>query len=550
MTRTTPPENAAETARRMGEIDAALGVSDMPRAVRLARSALDHGISHPMLYNLVAFQLEQEGKLDESIVQLELGLEAWPQDVQLLTTLGFSHLAFEQRPAAADVFQRTAALHPNYAPARYGLGSAYALLGELELAQTQYERAVTIAPDYADAWGGLADIAERRHARDDARKLIARALAIDPRHMDARLQLARIESAEGNGDIAERMLRQILEDPNLSAAGRGHALVLLGDILERLNRKDEAWDAYVAGKAQHRRTYSPIYEKPGLEGARARVERMTEEFAQTDPKDWTEPTSAAARGDVKTHGFLFGFARSGTTLLEQILVSNPLVTALEERPTLYDAKIEFTHTPGGLLRFAALHGEAVDGYRKAYWERVIEFGGDTPGKVFIDKFPLNTYHAPMIQKLFPDAKLLFALRDPRDVVLSCFRRGFSLNPAMYEFTTIEGAARYYDAVMTAAKIHRERLSLNMHVVRYEAMIADFEGEVRKICAFLDLDWIDEMKNFAETAKKRPVRTPSASQVARGLYKEGMEQWRAYARQLEPVADILAPWIAHYGYPAD
>jgi Sulfotransferase family len=142
------------------------------------------------------------------------------------------------------------------------------------------------------------------------------------------------------------------------------------------------------------------------------------------------------------------------------------------------------------------------------------------------------------------------LRDPRDVVLSCFRRNFLLNIAMYEFTTIERAARYYAAVMTGMRLYRERLALDLHVVRYEALVDDFEGEVRQACAFLNLEWTEELRGFAETAKKRPVRTPSAPQVARGLYREGMQQWRKYARQLEAVKDILAPWVEYYGYPAD
>ena len=539
-----------EIRRRMGEIETALAQSDMTRATALAQRALDDGARNPLLHNLIAWRLEQDGRLDASAVQLERGLEDFPNDVQLLTTLGFTQIALEKRPEAVLTFERTLRAHPDYAPARYGMGSAYGMLGEFDLARSNYERALALAPDYVDAWAGLADIAERLHGREEARNYLARALAINPRHIDSRLQMARIENAAGESEAAEARTRQLLNDPEINPIGRGQALVLLGDILEKQKRHDEAWDAYVAGKGALGQSRASIYAASGRESAVDAVRRRTAEFAATHPADWIEPSSAAARDAAVNHTFLLGFARSGTTLLEQILASHPAIFAFEERPTLYDTEIEFSYSPGGVSRLAAIHGADLDAYRAAYWRQVRNFGGAPDGNVFIDKYPMNSQHAPLIRKLFPDAKILFALRDPRDVVLSCFRRNFLLNIAMYEFTSLERAARYYDAVMSGMTLYRERLNFDLHVVRYEALVDDFEGEVRKVCSFLGIEWTEAMKNFADTAKSRPVRTPSAPQVARGLYRDGMQQWRKYARQLESVRDILAPWVEKFGYPAD
>jgi tetratricopeptide (TPR) repeat protein len=545
----SPIVNPIEAQKRMADIHAALAASDMTRATDMAQRALDDGMADPMLHNLVAWRLEQEGRLEESAQQLERGLETFPEDVQLLTTLGFTQIALEKRPEAVLTFERTVRAFPDYAPARYGLGSAYGMLGEFDFAKANYERALALAPDYVDAWAGLADIAERLHARDEARQLLAQALRIDPRHIDARLQLARIENASGDHARAEAMVRDMLADPGINQLGRSQALVLLGDVLDRLNRHDEAWDAYVAGKGQLGDDRAAIYAGPGHVSAVAATRRRTAEFAATDPADWIEPPSAAARDKAVSHVFLLGFARSGTTLLEQILASHPAVSAFEERPTLYDTEIEFSYAEGGIERLATIHDRDLDRFREAYWYRVRDFGGTPDDKVFIDKYPMNSQHVPLIRKLFPEAKILFALRDPRDVVLSCFRRSFLLNIAMYEFTSIERAARYYDAVMTGFRLYRERLPLDLHVVRYEALVDDFEGQVRQICAFLNVDWTEDLMHFAETAKQRPIRTPSASQVTRGLYRDGMQQWRKYARQLEPVRHILAPWVEFYGYPA-
>ena len=156
----------------------------------------------------------------------------------------------------------------------------------------------------------------------------------------------------------------------------------------------------------------------------------------------------SAKSPLHTHVFLVGFPRSGTTLLEQILASHGDVDAMEERDCLTRAFDDFVMKDGGLDRLARMRGAELDPWRKAYWKYAADSGFSPERGVFIDKMPLNTVLLPVIAKLFPGAKILFALRDPRDVVLSCFRRRFGMSPQMYRFLTLEGAAAYYDQVMT------------------------------------------------------------------------------------------------------
>src|SRR5207253_8973942 len=111
--------------------------------------------------------------------------------------------------------------------------------------------------------------------------------------------------------------------------------------------------------------------------------------------------------------------------------------------------------------------------RSAYWERVRRGGVDVTGKVFVDKHPLNTLKLPLIARLFPHAKILFACRDPRDVVLSCFRHRFQMSAPIYELLSLPGAARYYDAVMALAVCLTTALKLNMCLVRHEDVVTEF-----------------------------------------------------------------------------
>ena len=250
---------------------------------------------------------------------------------------------------------------------------------------------------------------------------------------------------------------------------------------------------------------------------------------------------------MQGHVFLVGFPRSGTTLLEKAISGHPQVATLQEIDHLASAGGQLLNSNAGLDRLATLSVETANFYRRSYWENVRNcMQHDISGKILVDKLPLHTLALPLIAKLFPKAKLLFALRDPRDVVLSCFRRRFQLNSAMFEFLTIEGAARYYDQVMTLASRYRILLPLKVHDVRHELLVASFEAEMSKVLAHMGLDWDPNVAHFADRARG-VARTPSDIQLTRGLNADGVGQWRRYQPQLEPINDIIQRWVIDFGY---
>jgi hypothetical protein len=127
------------------------------------------------------------------------------------------------------------------------------------------------------------------------------------------------------------------------------------------------------------------------------------------------------------------------------------------------------------------------------------------------------------------------------------RRRFAMNAGMYEFTSLETTAAYYGAVMRLMEIYREKLALDLIEVRHENLVADFDGEGARICGFLGVEFRDEMRSFAGRARSQTIDTPSGAQVARGLSRQGLEQWRNYVAQLQPVLPSLAPFVAQFGY---
>jgi hypothetical protein len=225
------------------------------------------------------------------------------------------------------------------------------------------------------------------------------------------------------------------------------------------------------------------------------------------------------------------------------------VVTLEEQEALAEGVRRFLREPSDLTALARASEADLDAVRAAYWKDVRAAGCEPAGKVFIDRYPLNTLKLPLIARLFPDAKILFAVRDPRDVVWSCYRRRFQMSSPMYQFLTLDGAAAFYDATFAMKARLDEVLPLDQHVIRHEDLLADFEGEMRAICGFIGVEWREAMRDVAARTADRAIATPSTAQLARGLNSDGAGAWRRYAGPMGPALPILKPWIERFGYGA-
>jgi tetratricopeptide (TPR) repeat protein len=534
-------ENTADILR---EVAAAIRAPDLDRAVRLAETALAEGREHALLLNLRAYRLERDGRYLDALADLKQARALSPRDVPTLNALGLCLARLDRTAEAVEAFEAAIAVDPDFAPAHFNRGWASEALGDLDQARASLERAQVLNPNDPTPLAHLASLAARRADWAGARSFAERSLAGDPNQPTASLAMASVELAARSNDAAERRLRGLLTREGLSPIERALAQGLLGDALDAEARPAGAFAEFAAANETLRRLYADRFAGPGVEHASDMLAWLIGYFEkaaerQSPPSPFPSPAAG--------HVFLVGFPRSGTTLLERVLAAHPDVVAWDERETLTEAVRDFMANPRGLDRLASASDKLLADYRADYWRRVAAGGVDVAGKVALDKLPLNTMKLPLIARLFPDAKILFALRDPRDVVLSCFRQRFRMNASMYEFLTLDGAARFYDGVMRLAALCRAKLSLEVHTHRYEDLVEDFDGQTRAICDFIGLPWRAEMRDFAATLDERSTATPSSTQVARGLYREGIGQWRRYRDQLAPVLPILAPWVAKFGY---
>lgn len=250
---------------------------------------------------------------------------------------------------------------------------------------------------------------------------------------------------------------------------------------------------------------------------------------------------------LKSHIFLVGFPRSGTTLLDQILYGHPDIFVAEEQKLLQPIINTIGETQLGIDILSKLSKKDLFNYQEQYWKSVKEYNGNLTEKIFVDKLPLNITNLHFIEKIFPKSKVIVAIRDPRDTILSCIMQPFNINRAMYNFLDISSATEYYCLVMNLYQLFKSKLSLTFHEVAYENIIHNKNDETEKLFTFVGAYQCNDITDHNVISKNRLIRTPSANQVRLPIYTSSIGGWKGYSQLLSASFDRLHAFIDYLGY---
>ena len=312
-------------------------------------------------------------------------------------------------------------------------------------------------------------------------------------------------------------------------------------IAEKNNQYDDAYYSFEASQGD------PLYKSMDHKKEHYRVheyitlsENMSKDRASIDFINQTQSDSQPV--------FLIGFPRSGTTLLDTVLRSHPAVEVVEEKDSLMVAELLGIRTlQKQISNFNSLKEDDLNKMRKAYNSR-LKFHSKGANKFTIDKLPLQTITIPLINLLFPNAKIIFALRHPCDSILSCFQQNFAPNNAMANFTNLEKSVDFYDKVMNGWAAYNKNLKIDYTISKYEDLIDAFDESILKVLQHLNLPWDDGVRDYRKTANNRNfINTPSSSQVVQPLYKSSVGRWKNYQKYFAKHINKLNPWIDYFGY---
>ena len=448
-----------------------------------------------------------------------------PDDAQTLSELGGALNELNRFDEAREYLRRAVGLAPNDALIRYRLSVAEFSGGDAYAGEAACREAISLDPNFAGAWTTLANILRSLGRFDEAQSCARHAIELDPEMARAYSELGALRERVDKESELDR-LHRLLNDADRALQLRVDAGFALGRLLDNADRHDEAFQCFARANA----LYGQLMARAGTRFSKAAFQQQIDTLIKTcTPELYSNIEEQGNQSETPV--FVVGMPRSGTSLVEQIAASHSRVSGAGELGDIshISAEIQRLQERGGEETDPGLAHRLADGYIEH-----LKSLGNGADRV-IDKMPDNILHLGLIAVLFPSARIIFCQRDPRDICLSCYFIGFN--------QLIPWACDLVDCGLRALEIERlvdhwrRVLPLRMLTIDYETLVADLEGESRRLIEFLGLDWEPACLEFYRT--ERPVVTSSGWQVRQPLYTSSVGRWRRYEKHLAPLLEVLA-----------
>ena len=492
-----------------------------------------------------AWQRKDHG---QSIELLKHAIQMAPDEHRILLDLGRCHGLLYDYEEAGQCFEKAIRVSKWDASAFITAGNHCVNFKRHDLARGYFERGLKKNAGSTEALVQLAKIYERENQLAAATDLVNQALRLNGDFRPALLVRARLHRLAGEKEQAEKLLRSFVTRADPDFVTHAEAWYELGKILDGESRFDEAMTAFQEAKALLR----PNAGKPFSirQVIQLHMRKIGESVSTEMLQRWFEAGSTLE----PLHRFclLAGHPRSGTTLLEQVLDSHPEITSVEEmeifKKEVLNPIISGIQIENLLQVLDAVPLRQLQRSREHYFSLNERFlGRPVGGRLLIDKNPSLIALIPSIIRVIPEAKFLVALRDPRDVCLSCFMQFLQITPVSSTYLSLQTTVNEYVSLMGFWRAVMPKIRNPYLEVRYEDMVEDLESVARRTLEFLEVPWDARVLGFDKHAQAKVVRSPTYADVKKPIYKGAIGRWQNYQKYLEPYLDQLEPFVKAFGY---
>lgn len=461
-----------------------------------------------------------------------------PEDAPALLAAARAYAGLEDKVRAVAALDRACRQAAPTPEVWAEIAEIHGQMRDFASAEQAFRSAITGDTSLVRAWVGLGNIIERLNRQTDLEAHIDAALAAGIGEEPLALLRARLARKAGRHEDALALARRA--PPEGDRATRAQ---LIGTLADRLGDHEAAFAAFAEANAAI--AASVVGMKADAE---ANLARYTAMRALMTP-EWLSGWANAKRKITPPDGrrdplFIFGFPRSGTTLIDTMLSGHPDTAVLEEEAIIQS----IASAIGRADKVPDLSQQTIAELRERYFIEVDARVANARDKLVVDKEPLGLSSVLLLHRIFPDARFVFAERHPCDVVLSCWMTSLRFNHRVGSFHDLAATARLYGAVLEFWTHCVRALPIATITVRYERLIVSPEPELRKLADFAGLDWQPRLlSNEKNAADRGYIGSPSYAQVGEPLYKHAAGRWTRYRPWIDEILPILAPWIEALGY---
>lgn len=463
-------------------------------------------------------------------VLLERALEIAPDFFQCWMDLGLAHQEQDRTDDALAAFEHAIRLEPNRPNPYAAVGTTNGMAGRHDAAIEAFDKALDLDEGHATALAGLGHVLKTIGRVEDGIAAYRKCVQHNSWNGEAWWSLANLKTFRFQPEDVTAMEAEIA-DERLADEQRANFQFALGKAYEDAGDYERAFECYESGNENRRQreTYDPV-----------QTADSHDQFISTFDSELFA-RHAGSGNPSNAPIFIIGLPRSGSTLIEQILASHPLVEGTHELPDLGRVARASAANRADQKKYPAVVAEldaaALSAFGDDYLQRT-ERHRELGRPRFTDKMPNNFAHVGFLQLILPNAKIIDARRHPLDSCLGSFRQLFARGqPFTYDLFELGEFYLEYDRLM---RHWHDVLPGKVLHVQYEHVVDDLESQVRRLLEHCELPWDDACLKFYES--DRAVKTASSEQVRTPIYSSSVQRWRNYERQLQPIIEILDPLL--------
>ncbi len=505
------------------------------------RDAIAQDYKQANFHSNLGITLSAQNRVEEAYECFQQAIKLNPRHLAALSNATTALLSMGRVDEAKPLCSRILAIKPEDTGARQNLAAAHMAQGDIHAAIALLREGLEIEADNFGLLVQLASALELVNQLDEASATIEQAESIQPGIARVSLLAGLIARRQGKYEVAEQCLTEAIAQ-GLEIKEEIEAFNQLGLALDAMGKTE----AFAAFERSNKGMVQFVGEQ-NLQGAAFLQEVASLKAFFTEEKFTTLGDRFATDDDFEPV-FFVGFPRSGTTLMEQVLKAHPRLITTDERSPLYAVSREIRRSPRGYPKgLNRLDSNDVKRLRQYFHGFCRDNIGDLSGKRLVDKLPLNIVNLALAKLLFPRAKIIVALRDPRDVCLSCFMQKFEPNYAMANFLDIKTTGLAYESVMGLWLHYRTVLADCWMEYRYENLVENFDDTVSQVLEFIGVGWHEDINSYRQAAKQRAISTPSYRDVTSPVDNRAVARWRRYEKNLAPIFPVLDPFVEVFGY---